>query len=187
MTDLLLDSPMSGEQEEYAETVRRSAEHLLSLVDDILDLSKLEAGKVELESVPFDLREMMEDLVTEAAVRGREKGLDTVFSVDPSIPSILRATRAYPADTGQPSRERREVHALGHVRLDVSPVEPDSRDSCSALPVSDTGIGVSENKPAYPLSALFPRGILPRPGVRGDGLGLSICRGLAEAMGGSLE
>lgn len=187
MTDLLLDSPMSGEQEEYAETVRRSAEHLLSLVDDILDLSKLEAGKVELESVPFDLREMMEDLVTEAAVRGREKGLDTVFSVDPSIPSILR---------GDPLRTRQILGNLlgnavkftlsGHVRLDVSPVEPGLTGLVLRFAVSDTGIGVSENS----LPTLFQPFSQGDPSTTrrfgGTGLGLSICRGLAEAMGGSL-
>ncbi len=113
-------------------------------MDDILDLSKLEAGKVELESVPFDLREMMEDLVTEAAVRGREKGLDTVFSVDPSIPSILR---------GDPLRTRQILgNLLGNAvkftlwgckagRLSRGAGTQDR----ARFAVSDTGIGVSEN------------------------------------------
>jgi PAS domain S-box-containing protein len=187
MTDLLLDSLLSKEQEEYAETIRRSAEHLLSLVSDILDLSKIEAGKIVLESVPFDLREMMEDLVTEAAVRGREKGIDTAFSVDPSIPTILR---------GDPVKTRQILGNLlgnavkftlsGEVRLDVSPVDSGLTGLVLRFAVSDTGIGIPENS----LPALFQPFSQGDPSMTrrfgGTGLGLSICRGLAEAMGGSL-
>jgi PAS domain S-box-containing protein len=187
MTDLLLDSPLPKEQEECAETIRRSAEHLLSLVDEILDLSKLEAGKLVLESVPFDLREMVEDLVTETAVRGAGKGLDTAFSVDPSVPSVLQ---------GDPVRTRQILGNLlgnavkftlsGEVRLDVSPVDSGIKGLVLRFSVSDTGIGVPENA-AGTLFQPFSQGdpsMTRRFG--GTGLGLSICRRLVEAMGGSL-
>jgi len=187
MTDLLLDSPMAKEQEECAETIQRSAEHLLSLVDEILDLSKLEAGKLVLESVPFDLREMVEDLVTETAVRGAEKGLDTVLSLDPSVPSVLR---------GDPVRTRQILGNLlgnavkftlsGEVRLDVSSVDSGLTGFVLRFSVSDTGIGVPENAAGALFQPFFQGDPSTTRRFGGTGLGLSICRGLAEAMGGSL-
>lgn len=187
MADLLLETPMTADQREYAETVKRSADHLLALMDDILDLSRLEVGKIPLESIPFNLREMLEDLAGEGAVRGAEKKLEVDFFMDPAIPALVK---------GDPVRVRQVLGNLlgnavkftpsGEVRLEAIPVEAGVAGLRVRFTISDTGVGVPD--------ALCP--FLFQPFSQGDpsttrkfggtGLGLSISKGLTEAMGGSI-
>ena len=94
MTGLLLDTSLSSEQHEYAETVRASSDALLTIINDILDFSKIEAGKLELERQPFDLRECLESALDLVATRATEKGLDLAYLLDEQVPA----------------RERRQVH-----------------------------------------------------------------------------
>jgi PAS domain S-box-containing protein len=89
MTGLLLDSPLSEEQRDHAETIRQSSEALLTIVNDILDFSKIENGKLELEEQPFDLRECLESALDLLASRAADKGLDLGYQIAPKIPAAL--------------------------------------------------------------------------------------------------
>ena len=111
MTGLLLDTDLDAEQRDFAETIRTSAESLLTIVNDILDFSKIEAGRLDLEIVECDMRQLVEDsgdLLAEAAHR---KGLELVTLVDPDVPPAA-ARRPWPPAPGadQPGRQRRQVH-----------------------------------------------------------------------------
>ena len=89
MTGLLLDTPLTPEQRDFAHTIRTSGDALLSIINDILDFSKIEAGRMELESQPFDLRECVESAVDLLAVRAAEKGLNLVCDVDRDVPAAI--------------------------------------------------------------------------------------------------
>ena len=187
MTGLLLDSPLEPEQREFAETIRGSAEALLTIVNDILDFSKVESGQMELESIDFDLRSTLEDLGDLLAIKAQEKGLEYVCSISPETPSRL---------TGDPGRLRQVLTNLignaikftqrGEVVVAVDLVREEGREVTLRFEVRDTGIGV----PAGRLDRLF------RPFVQADasttrrfggaGLGLAISRRLVERMGGKI-
>src|SRR5262249_44593454 len=89
MTGLLLDTELTTEQRDYAETVRSSSDALLTIINDILDFSKIEAGKLELESQPFDLRESVESDVDLLVTRATEKGLDLAYQLDEQVPTAI--------------------------------------------------------------------------------------------------
>ncbi|MBT0664963.1 response regulator [Geobacter pelophilus] len=187
MTGLLLDTDLNDEQREYAEIVRKSGENLLVLIDDILDFSKNEAGKLELESIDFDLRATLEDTADLLAVRASEAGIELVCQIDPTVPSLLK---------GDPGRVRQIILNLagngikfthsGDVLINASLDSEDSRSAVIRFRVSDTGIGIPESR----LEAIFSPftqvdGTTTRK-YGGTGLGLSICKQLAEMMGGEI-
>jgi signal transduction histidine kinase len=89
MTGLLLDTPLTSEQREFAETVRSSAEALMTVINDILDFSKIEAGKLTLEPLPFDLPKAVEEVGELVAAAAEEKGLDLILSIAPDVPRHL--------------------------------------------------------------------------------------------------
>src|SRR5262245_62963848 len=89
MSGLLLNTPLSDEQREYAEVVRQSGDALLTVINDILDFSKIEAGRLELESQPFDLRECVEGALDLVATRAAEKGLDLAYQVADGTPAAI--------------------------------------------------------------------------------------------------
>ena len=188
MTGLLLDTPLSAEQRQYAEIVRTSAESLLAVVNDILDFSKIEARKLELEQLDFDLRTAMEDTVDLLSVKAHDKGLRLACLVHPDVPGMLR---------GDPGRLRQIVVNLagnaikfterGEVTIRVDVAEEHAGDVTLKFAVTDTGMGI----PADRLRQLF------RPFVQvdgsttrrhgGTGLGLAISRQLAELMKGTAD
>jgi PAS domain S-box-containing protein len=187
MIDLLLDSELDPEQRDFAETVRSSADALLTVINDILDFSKIEAGKLEMESIDFDLRVTLEDLTTLLAFRAFEKGIELTTLIGADVPLVLR---------GDPGRLRQVLTNLagnaikfteqGEVSITVSLEHEDEREAAVRFMVRDTGIGVS----AEQLELLF------RPFTQADasttrkyggtGLGLSISKALVEMMGGSI-
>ena len=89
MTELLLDTELSGEQREHLGLVRVSAESLLSIINDILDFSKIEAGKMEMEAIPFDLRESLGETMKALSLRVQQKGLELIYEVQPEVPETL--------------------------------------------------------------------------------------------------
>ena len=187
MVELLLDTGLSMEQRDFGETIRSSADHLMELLDDLLDFSKIEAERLALESAPFDLQELVEDLAVQTAVKGREKGLEVYSVVEPDVPPIFR---------GDASRLRQVLGNLlsnavkftdsGEISLAVSLAEDGILRTILRFEVEDTGIGVQEEKKALlfkPFSQV-DTSITRRFG--GTGLGLAISRGLVELMGGSI-
>lgn len=187
MTELLLDTPLSATQRDYMETVRESAQALLTVINDILDFSKIEAGKLEIETVDMDVRNTIEDVGRLLAIQAHAKGLELTLSVDPALPELV---------TGDPARLRQilvnlggnavKFTAAGEVSIDVKILESTAENVVVRCSVRDTGIGISSAK----LQTLFqPFTQVDASTTRkygGTGLGLSIVKRLAELMGGTV-
>ena len=187
MIELLLDTPLTTEQKQYAQIVRTSSVALLSLLNDILDLSKIEAKKLDLEKLDFNLRMAIEDIADMVAIGAQDKGLELTAVVDADVPSMLR---------GDPGRLRQSIVNLtgnavkftkqGRIVLSVSRISEDDGHVTLRFSIADTGIGI----PADRLDAIFsPFVQVDSTTTRrygGTGLGLAITRQLAELMGGRI-
>ncbi len=192
MTELLLRTPLDGEQRKYAEIVSESGESLLTIINDILDVSKLEAGKMELETIDFDLVEAVESAITLFSGKARDKGVDLGLFIDPRARSQFR---------GDETRLKQVLLNLvgnaikfterGGVSLRVSLRNDNAGRATNRLrhvrfEVEDTGIGISKEV-CSSLFRKFAQGdnsVTRRFG--GTGLGLAICKQLIELMGGSI-
>jgi signal transduction histidine kinase/DNA-binding response OmpR family regulator len=188
MTELALETELTSEQREYLETVKISADSLLSVINDILDFSKIEAGRIDLELRPFDLRECLDLTLKTMAVHADNKGVELLCDIASNVPDVL---------IGDSSRLRQIIlnlvgnavkfTAKGEVSLAVA-VEA-RRDGATLLrfAVSDTGIGI----PAGKLQHIFqPFSQVDASTTRrygGTGLGLTISSRLIAVMGGKLE
>lgn len=185
MTGLLLGTKLSVQQRSYGDIIKESADALLNLINDILDLTKLESGRVDLDESPFELAQTIEGAVGLMAERAQAKGLDLASHIGPDVPEIMTA------DAG---RLRQVLLNLlsnaikftedGSVKLTAG-IAPHSR-SVLRIEVVDTGIGID----AETLPRLFKPfsqagGISRRYG--GTGLGLAISRRLIDAMGGEID
>ncbi len=189
MIGLLLDTRLTAEQREYAEAVRTSADALLGVINDILDISKLEAHRVELELIDFDLVETVENAVGLMAGRAGEKNVELGVFISPTLRQSFR---------GDPTRLRQILLNLvgnaikfteqGSVAVDVALAESSPIEGTPVLrfEVSDTGIGMAPEV----CGMLFQKFIQADSSVTrrfgGTGLGLAICRELVELMGGSI-
>ncbi len=187
MNALLLRTPLTNEQRKYAEAVRVSADCLLGIINDILDISKLEAGKVELEAIDFTLGSVVEDVVELLSPRAAEKGLEIASFLDDG------ARRGF---QGDPTRLRQVVLNLlsnaikftdkGYVAVEVRSTPAKAGRTGLRLEVHDTGVGVpAEAKPRMFQKFQQADGSITRK-FGGTGLGLSICRQLVELMGGTI-
>ncbi|MBV9274097.1 MAG: response regulator, partial [Verrucomicrobia bacterium] len=187
MTGLLLDTRLSSEQREFAESIRFSAESLLTIVNDILDFSKIEAGKLTLELVNFDLLETVESSLDILAPRASAKGVELVSSVPPDIPGRLR---------GDPGRVRQILTNLignaikftdrGEVVVQVSQESETETETVLKFCVHDTGIGIAPEVQAQLFQAFSQGGHSAAPRYEGTGLGLMIAKRLTELMRGEI-
>ena len=185
MTGLLLDTELTDEQREYAQIVSSCGESLLSLINDILDYSKIEAGKLELETLDFDIRDLLEDFSGMMAMRAHEKGLEFICAAEPDVPSWLR---------GDPGRLRQILTNLtgnaikfterGEVQVRVETVEEDADSVLLRFCVQDTGIGIPAEKMGVLFRSFSQVDASTTRRYGGTGLGLAISRQLAEIMGG---
>jgi two-component system, sensor histidine kinase and response regulator len=187
MNGLLLDTQLSDEQREYADTVKSSGEALLTVINDILDFSKVEAGKLELEEIDFDLQRVLEEVLELFAPRAKAKDLELVLVLEPDVPTRL---------TGDPGRLRQILANLlgnaikfthaGEVRLQVDVRAGGTEESLLRFQVADTGIGIASEhrerlfKPFTQVDSSMSR----RYG--GTGLGLAISAQLVTLMGGTI-
>jgi len=187
IADLLAKTALSPEQDKYVQIFRRAGDNLLNLINDILDLSKVEASQLELEQTGFSLHDHLEKVMEMVATRANEKGLALVCEIAPSVPNDL---------VGDPTRLRQVLLNLlgnaikftesGEISLGVT------RDGNFAVPtalrfaVSDTGIGIPSEK----LGRVFERFTQADSSTTrrfgGSGLGLTISRRLVELMGGRI-
>jgi signal transduction histidine kinase/CheY-like chemotaxis protein len=187
MTGLLLDMDLNTEQHEYAQIAHISGEILLSLINDILDVSKIEACKLELETLDFDLRSMLKDTTDFLAIGAREKGLDLVCLVEPKVISRL---------SGDPGRLRQILVNLGtnavkftkkgEIVILVCLESEDKRNVTLRFAVSDTGIGIPANRQDILFSPFTQVDGSTTRKYGGTGLGLAISKQLAELMGGKI-
>ncbi len=187
MTGLLLDTPLTGEQREFAESVRGSAEHLLTIINDILDFSKIEAGKLALETVEFDVRAILEDALDLVAEPARRKGLELGGFAAPDVPSVVK---------GDPGRLRQvllnllanavKFTAAGSVSVRITVDEAIGTRAVVRFEVIDTGVGIPTHVQARLFEPFTQADASTTRKYGGTGLGLAICRQLAEAMGGAV-
>ncbi len=186
MTGLLLDTVLTPEQLDLGECIRKSAEALLTVINDVLDLSKIEAGRMEIQTSGFDLVECLEQVYGLMAPQAAAKGLQFAF----------HALGAYPRVVGDAGRVRQIALNLlgnaikftdkGRVDLTLSSLEADGGGTVFRIAVKDTGIGIAADK----LPLLFAKFTQVDSSAsrrhQGTGLGLAISRKLAELMGGTL-
>ncbi len=187
MIGLLLDTPLSAEQREYATTVKSSAEALLTIINDILDFSKVEAGRLTFEPLPFDLRTAVDETIDLLGGKASEKGLVLAARFAPSTPRYL---------VGDVGRVRQilmnyagnaiKFTAQGRVEITVSCFAQDETKVTLRLAVSDTGIGIPLEQRDRLFKKFSQADASTTRKFGGTGLGLAICKQLAELMGGEV-
>lgn len=185
MTELLEDTALDKEQQDYIRTVRFSADVLLGLINDVLDFSKIEAGKLDLETSDFDLRDILRQAVELIILDAHKKGLEVIVDVDEALPRVVR---------GDPGRLRQIVvnlfkNAVKFTRSGEIVVEARlSRGDDGpllGLRLCDSGQGVSDELKAR-LFTPFTQGAAGVMAQGGTGLGLAISRFLVGLMGGEI-
>jgi PAS domain S-box-containing protein len=188
IADLLAKTPLSPEQNNYVQIFRRAGDNLLNLINDILDLSKVEASQLELERTGFSLNDLLEKVKEMVAIRAHEKRLALVCEIAPNVPDDL---------VGDPTRLRQVLLNLlgnaikftesGEVALRVTPDADTSVPRALRFTISDTGIGIPDEK----LGAVFERFTQADSSTTrrygGSGLGLTISKRLVELMGGTIR
>jgi len=191
MTGVLLETPLSGEQRDYVETIRTSGESLLEIINAILDFSKIESGKMELEKQPFDAGHVVEEVVDLFAPAAAAKGVELLFCVDPSIPTALSgdATRLRQVLSNLISNAIKFT-AAGEieVRLQGPATRPERAGEPLeiTLSVRDSGIGIPEEKMSRLFQSFSQVDSSTSRRYGGTGLGLAISKRLAEMMGGRM-
>lgn len=187
MSDLLLRSELNAEQRDWAETIAYSGQILMSLVDDILDLSKIEAGQMKLESLPFDLKKLLERLLALLMPKAKQKGLILSLSYQDDAPQHF---------VGDPTRLRQIALNLlgnalkftdkGEVSITASWRRGGPSGGSILIEVADSGIGIPEDKRAAIFEKFRQADSSTTRKYGGSGLGLSICKSLVEMMGGRI-
>jgi two-component system sensor histidine kinase/response regulator len=188
MNDLLLDTVLDDEQREYAATARASGEQLLAVINDILDISKIEAGHLELEERDFDLREVVETTSDVVAATAHHKGLElSVFLAD-DVPHAVRGDRGRLAQvlTNLLSNAVKFTPE-GEVSVDVQLTRMDGEAAIVTFEVTDTGIGIQEKDLNRLFESFQQADASTTRRFGGTGLGLTISRQLVEIMGGELS
>ena len=187
MTDLTLDTELTPEQRDCLETVKLSADSLLTVINDILDYSKIEAGKIELEAVDFNLRDCVEEALKTCALRADERVLELLCDIAPEVPEPVE---------GDPGRLRQIILNLvsnaikfthhGEVALKVQIESEDHDTRLIRFTVSDTGIGIPAGKQMSIFSPFTQADSSTTRKYGGTGLGLTISARLVAMMGGRI-
>jgi signal transduction histidine kinase/DNA-binding response OmpR family regulator len=186
MTALLLDTLQTPEQRQFSEVIRSSGEHLLTVIEEILDFSKMEAGRIQLESRPFALRRTVEESLDVVALKASQKQIDLLYSIEPGTPAGL---------VGDPARLRQVMLNLlsnaikfterGEVALNVCSRSAGEKYEIE-ISVRDTGIGLSAEELGRLFRAFSQADVSTTRKYGGTGLGLVISKGLVEKMGGRI-
>jgi len=188
MTEITLQTELTEDQRDYLKTVKDSAQHLLSIINDILDLSKIEARKLELDHVDFDLPFHVRTTIKGLELQARQKGLNMTLEIDDSVPHCVK---------GDPLSLRQVLVNLAgnavkfthrgaitiRVRAAEGPAPDETRPLGVAFAVEDTGIGI----PCEFLDSIFQSFSQSTRAFGGTGLGLAICKQLILLMGGDIQ
>jgi PAS domain S-box-containing protein len=187
MAELLLETPLDRQQEEFARTVQQSARRLLEVIDDILDYSKLETGQLELANQPFSLRATVEQTIDATAAAAEAKGIELVFLVRPEVPDSLRgdAERLAQILTNLVSNAVKFTDT-GEVTVTISVAGDQGAKLTLRFEVEDSGIGIDAASQRSIFEAFAQADWEAARQRGGTGLGLAICRQLVERMGGQI-
>jgi len=187
MTSLLMETPLSPEQRSYADTIRQCGEALLQLINDVLECSKIESGKLKLERLDFNLRTVVENVLAQFAERAEAKGLELTGLVHAAVPTELR---------GDPGRLRQILTNLvgnavkftekGEVTLQAFVDDDDPEAAVIRFQVRDTGVGISPAVQAKLFQPFVQADSSTTRKYGGTGLGLAITKQLVELMGGRI-
>jgi PAS domain S-box-containing protein len=187
LTELVLDTTLTGEQYDCLSMVKNSAESLLTIINDILDFSKIEAGKLELDAVDFCLRDTLEAILKSFALQAGRKGLELACEIPPGAPEMVH---------GDPTRLRQIVTNLlanaikfterGEVALEVQVMEHGVDTVVLQFTVRDTGIGIAKEKQKSIFEAFSQGDSSTTRKYGGTGLGLTVSARLAALMGGRI-
>jgi len=189
MTELSLETELGAEQREFLRTIQTNSENLLRLIDDVLDLSKIEADRMDIDEIPYDLRELVEEVAESLNVRAVMKDVDLVLDVDPHLPAEA---------VGDPKRVRQVlVNLVGNaikftekgyvsISVEVEDWKPGDRLAL-AIAVKDSGIGIPADKQRDLFTRFYQAEDSTTRRFGGTGLGLSISRSLVELMGGRID
>lgn len=187
MTDLLLSSKLTEKQRKQASIVINSAENLLYIINNILDLSKIESGKLELEKIPFNLKELLQDLVTLMSTKKKTKNVDISFCYNDSLKECY---------LGDPTRIKQittnflgnaiKFTDTGKIKLEISEESRSQERVKLKIAVHDTGIGISKEDQQKLFNQYEQGSSSTARKYGGTGLGLSICKELAEMMDGNV-
>lgn len=187
MVELLMQTHLTPQQKDYTQTIYRSAKHLLTVINEILDLSKLEAGETHLESHDFDLQDCLETVVDLLAVKAEDKQLELIILLEPNLPRYLK---------GDGMRLQQVLINLvnnaikftksGHIIIRVTP-RVISQDHINIyFAIEDTGMGISDELQPQLFQPFSPASSATNRQYGGTGLGLSICQHLVNLMGGEI-
>ena len=187
MTELLLGSALEPQQRRFVQIAKSSADALLVVINQILDFSKVEAGKLELEKIEFDLRNLLEEVAEMLAYRAASKGIELAGDIHPAVQTAL---------IGDPSRLRQILINLvnnavkftskGQVIIRVTPVRRTDGHAMLHFAVIDSGIGIPEERRDRLFKAFSQVDASTTRKFGGTGLGLVICKQLTELMGGDI-
>jgi signal transduction histidine kinase len=187
MSELLSETSLDTEQREYVQVLRSAGEALLDLINDILDISKIEAGRLELEQTDFDVRELVQTIYKIMSTRTWQKGIGLDYAVGEDVPSVL---------SGDPARLRQIIINLignsikftdkGGIKLKVDRDKSSEDGRTLLFTVSDTGIGIPPEKHETIFDKFSQADASTTRRYGGTGLGLAICRRLCEKMGGRI-
>ncbi|AQZ95345.1 ATP-binding protein [Halopseudomonas phragmitis] len=188
MIGLTLDSPLNDEQRQQLSIAYDSGKVLVELLNDILDLSKFEAGKLQLEHIAFDLGALLEDTASLLSQNAGKQDIELTCQIDPQLPGQMY---------GDPTRIRQIASNLlsnalkftenGHVSLRLRLDTSDSRQQWVHISVADTGIGIAEHALDSIFSPFTQADVHISRRFGGTGLGLALCKSLSDAMGGRLQ
>ncbi|MBR6153156.1 MAG: response regulator [Treponema sp.] len=181
-TELMQDTPLNKEQREYVRQIQFSADVLLQLANDILDVSKLNSGEMQMENIPFDISELVEHVVDLVAIEAFEKGLELATDIDPYIPKMIM---------GDPTRMQQVILNLvknavkftekGYIFVSVQRLE-----NTLCFQVEDSGVGVPEDKQDLIFKQFYQVDASTTRRFGGSGLGLAICKSIVDLIGGSI-
>ena len=186
MAEMLASADLSQRHRRYAEIITRSGASLLTIINDILDLSKIEAGKLDLEAVPFSPERMVEDVASLFWEKARSKGLELAVRIAPEVPQQV---------VGDPTRLNQVVTNLvnnalkftetGGVTIDLA-AETTPQGACLRIAIRDTGVGIEASRIGAIFEAFSQADQSTTRKFGGTGLGLTVCRRLIDAMGGEI-
>ncbi len=187
MADLLQATELSPIQEEYVEIIKSSSDYLLSLVNDILDISKIEAGKLKLDKVSFNLKNVIVNIIKVYKIKAKEKGIKLIYNIHPDVPVYVK---------GDPYRLRQILINLignaikftkkGIIKVSVVKIEEIPSEVKLRFSVRDTGIGINPAKTDLLFEVFSQIDNSTTKKHNGSGLGLAICKQLVEMMGGMI-